>query len=80
MKYQTQQLNKCSKLTIEALEQGVKYVQSYNKSTRTTPINIFKVNNKDTWCLLSEVFSEVKRNQLIKGFGQNFEQNSDLYN
>ena len=28
MKYQTQQLNTCSKLTIEALEQGVKYVQN----------------------------------------------------
>ena len=28
MKYQTQQLNACSKLTIEALEQGVKSVQN----------------------------------------------------
>ena len=28
MKYQTQQLNTCSKLTIEALEQGLKYIQS----------------------------------------------------
>ena len=28
MKYQTQQLNTCSKSTIEALEQGVKYFQN----------------------------------------------------
>ena len=27
MKYQTQQLNSCSKLTLETLEQGVKYEQ-----------------------------------------------------
>ena len=32
----------CSKLTIETLDQGVKYVQSYNKGTRTTP---------PFWCL-----------------------------
>ena len=31
----------CSKLTIETLEQGVKYVQSNNKDTRTTSLNIF---------------------------------------
>ena len=29
----------CSKLTIETLEQGMKYVQSY-KDTRTTPVDI----------------------------------------
>ena len=29
----------CSKLTTETLEQGVKYVQSNNKGTRTTPVN-----------------------------------------
>ena len=28
MTYQSQQLNTCLKLTIEALEQGVKYVQN----------------------------------------------------
>ena len=27
----------CLKLTIETVEQGVKYVQSKNKNTRTTP-------------------------------------------
>ena len=30
MKYKTDQLNTCSKLTIEALEQGVKYIQNQN--------------------------------------------------
>ena len=34
MKYQTQQLNTCSKLTIEALQQGVNYVQIKNKGSR----------------------------------------------
>ena len=28
----------CSKLTIGTLEHGVKYVQSNNKATRTTPL------------------------------------------
>ena len=32
MKYQTQKSNTYSKLTIEALEQGVKYVQSKKKT------------------------------------------------
>ena len=31
----------CSKLTIEQLEQGVKYVQVNNKDTRTTTITYF---------------------------------------
>ena len=34
MKYQTQKSNTYSKLTIEALEQGVKYVQSKKKNSR----------------------------------------------
>ena len=36
----TQTAITCSKLTIDTLEQGVKYIQSY-KDTRTTPMNIF---------------------------------------
>ena len=41
----TQPVIRCSKLTIETLEQGVKYVQSNNKDTRTTQMASF-------WCLL----------------------------
>ena len=33
---QTQRAFTCSKLTIETLEQGVKYVQANNKDTRAT--------------------------------------------
>ena len=51
----TQSTFTCSKLTREALEQGVKYVQSYNKDTRTTPLAFEQVNAD--WvhmaCLLS---------------------------
>ena len=35
----------CSKSPIEALEKGVKYVQSYKKNTRTTSLTSF-------WCFL----------------------------
>ena len=31
----------CSKLTIETLKQGVKYVKGNNKGTRTTPMALF---------------------------------------
>ena len=44
----TQSAITCSKLTIETLEQGVKYVKVNNKDTRTTPIASF-------WCLYCEL-------------------------
>ena len=40
----TKQANTCSKLTIETLEKGAKYVQTNKKDTRTTLITSF-------WCL-----------------------------
>ena len=38
----------CLKLTIETLEQGIKYVQSSNKDTQTTTIASF-------WCLFGKL-------------------------
>ena len=37
-------LIKCSKLTIETLEQGVKYVQVNNKGTSVSIVNFEQVN------------------------------------
>ena len=40
LKHLTQPAFTCSNLTVETLEQGVKYVQINNKGTRTTPVVI----------------------------------------
>ena len=74
MKYQTQKSNTYSKLTIEALEQGVKYVQSKKKTVErwrrsalggwwfvTLLANIFliKINNRDS-TITCEICKDMK--------------------
>ena len=44
MKYQTQQLNTCTNLIIEAVEQGVKYVQIKNKDSRVMTLFCSRVD------------------------------------
>ena len=51
----TQPTFTCSNLTIEAMEKGVKYVQSNDKNSRTTLVSlsgVFVINPEHISCLL----------------------------
>ena len=56
MKYQTQQLNICSKLTIEALEQGVKLFKIKNKDNRAMTSFCSRVDGDSKQWFLANLF------------------------
>ena len=60
----TQQTFTCSKSTTEILCKGVKYVESYNKDTRTIPLKFFSVSSVDFKKVF--VFWELETNIVLR--------------
>ena len=62
----TQPIFTCSKLTIQTLKRSVKYVQSYNKDTRTTPLAGYKLQGLLAHLINKFIFRVNKNHRKVK--------------